>query len=157
MSCSLGVKCPIKGEPRAQDSLGQISAPRTPPQGGAPSYTLSWSPQGPEPCFSSSPHLHPWIAFGTHLIKGVPEAPQEAHVLLHMVDEWLVEVLAQRGALQALRDPRGQLPKCLALTPPEERKSHTLPSPFQARIHLYHPHCNHSPSSQTQDTNPGPH
>lgn len=138
------------------------SCPRNPSPGkgyvlsGAPSYSLSWSPES-EPCFSSSPHLHPRIAFGTHLIKGVPEAQQEEHVFLHMVDKWLVEGLAQRGALRALRDPRGQLPKCLAMTPPEERKSHTLPSPLQAHIHLYHPHCNYSPSSQTQDTNPGPH
>lgn len=74
---------------------------------GAPCYSLSWSPE-PEPCFSSSPHLHPWVAFGTHLIKGVPEAQQEEHVFLHMVGEWLAEGLAQRGAHRALRDPRGQ-------------------------------------------------
>lgn len=110
--CSLGVKCPIKGEPCCQDPLEQIHAPQNPSPGKG--YILS----GPLPTaylgpLSLSPlslllHTSSWIASGTHLIKGIPEAQQEEHIFLHVLGEWLAEGLAQRGAHGALRAPRGQ-------------------------------------------------
>lgn len=97
----------------------------------------------------------------TYLPRGVPEALQEEHILLHVVSKRLAQGLDQRGAHRALGTHAPQeLPQRLPLAPPvvaEWREGDTPPSlspPPLPHHHHHLPGLANPPRSQHQSQTP---
>lgn len=157
---------PIKAEPCAQDSIGQIHASKPHPGArlcplGVPPHCLTWSP---EPCFSSPPapppHVHPWTALIPTLSRvSLRLSRRTTYFCTCWVSGWLRawHSMGPTEPSELTQDSscRSFFLWLLQYSLHLGRATYYLPR-FQAHTHLDHPILTAPPSSQARDPSPVP-